>query len=80
MVIVFSLDLSWLAPLAIVFGVVVYLSRSNERAGQIGRIVLGLGADDPGATADHRGDGATAQAAGVKYLSRRFRATCCSTC
>ncbi|HSQ11038.1 MAG TPA: Na/Pi cotransporter family protein, partial [Burkholderiaceae bacterium] len=39
----FSLDLSWLAPLAIVVGVVVYLSRRNERAGQIGRIVLGLG-------------------------------------
>ena len=35
MVQVFSLDLSWLAPLAIVVGVVVYLSRRNERAGQI---------------------------------------------
>ena len=43
MVQLFSLDLSWLAPLAIVVGVVVYLSRRNERAGQIGRIVLGLG-------------------------------------
>ncbi len=39
----FSLDLAWLAPLLIVAGVVVYLSKKNERAGQIGKIVLGLG-------------------------------------
>ena len=32
----FSLNLAWLAPLLIVAGVVVYLSRKNERAGQIG--------------------------------------------
>jgi phosphate:Na+ symporter len=38
-----SLKLSWLAPLLIVVGVVVFLSRRNERAGQIGRIALGLG-------------------------------------
>jgi phosphate:Na+ symporter len=43
MVLIFALDLSWLAPLAIIIGVVVYLSRRNERAGQIGRIVLGFG-------------------------------------
>jgi phosphate:Na+ symporter len=43
MVQVFSLNLSWLAPLLIVAGVVVYLSKRNERAGQIGKIVLGLG-------------------------------------
>jgi phosphate:Na+ symporter len=43
MVQVFALDLRWIAPLAIVVGVVVYLSRRNERAGQIGRIVLGFG-------------------------------------
>lgn len=43
MVQLFSLNLSWLAPLAIVTGVVVYLSRRNERAGQIGKIVLGIG-------------------------------------
>jgi len=43
MVQIFALDLSWLAPLAIVVGVVVYLSRRNERAGQIGRVVLGFG-------------------------------------
>ncbi|MBA2549042.1 MAG: Na/Pi cotransporter family protein, partial [Burkholderiaceae bacterium] len=39
----FSLNLAWLAPLLIVAGVVVYLSKKNERAGQIGKIVLGLG-------------------------------------
>lgn len=38
-----SLDLSWISPLAIVGGVAVYLSRKNERAGQIGKIVLGVG-------------------------------------
>jgi phosphate:Na+ symporter len=43
MVQIFALDLRWLAPVAIIVGVVVYLSRRNERAGQIGRIVLGLG-------------------------------------
>lgn len=43
MVQVFSLQLRWLAPLLIIPGVVVYLSRRNERAGQIGRVVLGLG-------------------------------------
>ena len=43
MVQVLSLNLRWLAPLAITVGVVVYLSRRNERAGQIGRIILGFG-------------------------------------
>jgi len=43
MVQLFALDLSWLAPLLIVAGVVVYLSRRNERGGQIGKIALGLG-------------------------------------
>ncbi|MEW5880303.1 MAG: Na/Pi cotransporter family protein [Pseudomonadota bacterium] len=43
MVQVFSLDLSWLAPLLVAAGVIVYLSKKNERAGQIGKIVLGLG-------------------------------------
>lgn len=43
MVQVFSLNLGWVAPLAIVAGVVTYLSRRNERAGQIGKVILGLG-------------------------------------
>jgi phosphate:Na+ symporter len=40
---VLSLNLSWLAPLLIVVGVMVFLSRRNERSGQVGRIALGLG-------------------------------------
>ena len=40
---VFSLDLSWLSPLLIFFGVVFFLSRRNSRAGQIGRVAIGLG-------------------------------------
>ena len=40
---VFSLDLSWLWPLLILFGVIFFLSRRNARAGQVGRIAVGLG-------------------------------------
>jgi phosphate:Na+ symporter len=40
---VFSLDLSWLSPLLIFFGVVFFLSRKNTRAGQLGRVAIGLG-------------------------------------
>ncbi len=40
---VFSLDLSWLSPLAIFFGVVFFLSRKNTKAGQMGRVAIGLG-------------------------------------
>ncbi|MEP7329098.1 MAG: Na/Pi cotransporter family protein [Betaproteobacteria bacterium] len=40
---VFSLDLSWLSPLLIFFGVVFFLSRKTTRAGQIGRVAIGLG-------------------------------------
>src|SRR5205085_11776942 len=40
---VFSLDLSWLSPLLIFFGVVFFLSRRTSRAGQIGRVAIGLG-------------------------------------
>jgi phosphate:Na+ symporter len=43
MALVFSLDLSWISPLAIFFGVVLFLSRRNTRAGQIGRVSIGLG-------------------------------------
>ena len=39
----FSLDLSWLAPLAIGGGVILHLSRKATRAGQIGRIAIGVG-------------------------------------
>ncbi|MBL0144160.1 MAG: Na/Pi cotransporter family protein [Betaproteobacteria bacterium] len=40
---VFSLDLSWLSPLAIFFGVIFFLTRRNTKAGQIGRVSIGLG-------------------------------------
>ncbi len=40
---VFSLDLRWLSPLLIFFGVVFFLSRKNTRAGQLGRVAIGLG-------------------------------------
>ncbi len=40
---VFSLDLSWLSPLLIFFGVVFFLSRKTTQAGQIGRVAIGLG-------------------------------------
>jgi phosphate:Na+ symporter len=40
---VFSLDLSWLSPLLIFFGVIFFLSRRNSKAGQLGRVAIGLG-------------------------------------
>ncbi len=40
---VFSLDLSWLSPLLIFFGVVFFLSRRNSKLGQLGRVSVGLG-------------------------------------
>ena len=40
---VFSLDLSWLWPLLILVGVVLYLSRRETRAGESGRVAIGLG-------------------------------------
>src|SRR4051812_34208365 len=39
----FSLNLSWLSPLLIVFGVASFLTRRESRAGQVGRICIGLG-------------------------------------
>ena len=40
---VFSLDLAWLSPLLITFGVIFFLSRRTTRAGQLGRVAIGLG-------------------------------------
>jgi phosphate:Na+ symporter len=40
---VFSLNLSWLSPLLIFFGVIFFLSRRSSRIGQIGRVAIGLG-------------------------------------
>ena len=43
MVQVFSLDLSWLSPLLILVGVVLFLSRRNTTAGRLGRVAIGFG-------------------------------------
>ena len=39
----FSLNLSWLSPLLIFFGVVFFLPRRNSKIGQLGRVAIGLG-------------------------------------
>jgi phosphate:Na+ symporter len=43
MVVVFSFDLSWLSPLLIFTGVVMFISRENTSVGRLGRVVIGLG-------------------------------------
>src|SRR6478735_825466 len=43
MAVVFSFDLSWLSPLLIFVGVVIYISRQNSGLGAIGRVLIGLG-------------------------------------
>jgi phosphate:Na+ symporter len=40
---VFSLNLAWLSPLLIIFGVAFFLSRRNSKPGQLGRVAIGLG-------------------------------------
>ncbi|MDN3920249.1 Na/Pi cotransporter family protein [Roseateles violae] len=41
--VLFSFDLSWLSPLMIFGGVVLFISREKTTAGRIGRIAIGLG-------------------------------------
>lgn len=43
MVVVFSFDLSWLSPLAIFSGVVLFISRPSTPVGRFGRVLIGLG-------------------------------------
>jgi phosphate:Na+ symporter len=43
MAVVFSFDLSWLSPLFIFVGVVLFLSRQSNPVGRVGRILIGLG-------------------------------------
>ncbi len=43
MAVVFSFDLSWLSPLLIFVGVVLFISRQNSAVGRIGRIAIGVG-------------------------------------
>ncbi|HVK33443.1 MAG TPA: Na/Pi cotransporter family protein, partial [Burkholderiaceae bacterium] len=43
MAVVYSFDLSWLSPLLIFVGVVMFISRQDRTAGRIGRVLIGLG-------------------------------------
>ncbi len=43
MAVLFSTDLSWLSPLCIFVGVVLFISRQDSQAGRIGRVLIGLG-------------------------------------
>ena len=43
MAVLFSIDLSWLSPLFIFVGVVLYVSRQASTAGRVGRVFIGLG-------------------------------------
>ncbi|MGE0332042.1 MAG: Na/Pi cotransporter family protein [Ramlibacter sp.] len=43
MAVVFSFDLSWLSPLFIFSGVVLFISRQSTNVGRFGRILIGLG-------------------------------------
>jgi len=43
MAVVFSFDLSWLSPLFVLVGVVLFLSRQSDPVGRFGRILIGLG-------------------------------------
>jgi len=43
MAVVFSFDLSWLSPLFIFVGVVLFISRQDTSVGRFGRILIGLG-------------------------------------
>ena len=66
---VFSLDLRWLSPLLIFFGVVFFLSRKNTRAGQLGPRGDRPGPHHPRAAAgDARPPQPITQAQGVKVI------------
>src|SRR5512140_2665030 len=43
MAVVFSFDLSWLSPLFILVGVVLFLSRQSTPTGRVGQVLIGLG-------------------------------------
>ncbi len=43
MAVLFSTDLSWLSPLFIFVGVVLFISRQDNPVGRIGRVLIGLG-------------------------------------
>ncbi|MBV7543780.1 Na/Pi cotransporter family protein [Acidovorax sp. sic0104] len=43
MAVVFSMDLSWLSPLLIFVGVVLFTARKGTAVGRVGRVLIGLG-------------------------------------
>ena len=43
MAVVFAMDLSWLSPLFIFVGVVLFISRKDTAVGRVGRVLIGLG-------------------------------------
>ncbi|HEX7385106.1 MAG TPA: Na/Pi cotransporter family protein [Burkholderiaceae bacterium] len=43
MAVVFSFDLSWLSPLAIFLGVVLFVTREQSTAGRLGQVAIGVG-------------------------------------
>ncbi len=43
MAVVFSFDLSWLSPLLIFVGVVMFVARQSSTTGRVGRVLIGLG-------------------------------------
>jgi phosphate:Na+ symporter len=43
MAVLFSFDLSWLSPLLIFAGVVLFISRQSSTVGRFGRVLIGLG-------------------------------------
>jgi len=43
MAVVYSFDLSWLSPLLIFVGVVMFIPRQDTTAGRLGRLLIGLG-------------------------------------
>ena len=43
MAVLFSTDLSWLSPLMIFVGVVLFITRKDTAAGRVGRVLIGLG-------------------------------------
>lgn len=65
---VLSLRIGWLGPLFTVVGVVVYLSRRHERAGQVGKILLGVGVMMLALQLIVQATAPLAHAAGVKVL------------
>jgi phosphate:Na+ symporter len=64
----FSLDLRWLSPLLIFFGVVFFLSRKATRAGQIGRVAIGMGLIVLALQMVMQATGPITQAQGVKVI------------